>query len=203
MELSIGASVTAIPTPTTTTPIATPTTDQEGPADTELIIGASVGGGIGALVLISMVTIVIVVLLWCKTIRKRSLKENVSEQEVDNDLYDVIQEVHMDTREDKSKNFTSKLDVDMEDNEAYISVRVLAATNPTSHERPSTEKESLVTNSAYIATTTGVELTTREDTASNHDEEVDEYMHMAPLTIMADSEEDDCEGNEYDYVRNI
>ena len=159
----------------------------------DLIIGASVGGAIGALLLVSMVTIVIVMLLWCKVARKRPKKE----QELDDGLYDVIQEVHMDTQGNKS--LTSKQDVDMEDNEAYISTGVLAAMNTTSHERPSIEKESQLTNT-YKATTTGGELTIGKNTVSNDDEDVDEYMHMAPLREMTSR---DSDGIEYDYVRNF
>ena len=149
------------------------------------------GGAIGALLLVSMVTIVIVVLLWCTVARKRPKKE----QELDDGLYDVIQEVHMDTQGNKSLT----QDVDMEDNEAYISTGILAAMNTTSHERPSIEKESQLTNT-YKATTTGAELTIGENTVSNDDEEVDEYMHMAPLREMASRHSD---GIEYDYVRNF
>ena len=199
--------MTSIPTPTPT-PVAVPTTDQEGQADMALIIGASVGGAIGAFLLVSIVTIAIVVLVWCKVTKKRSMEKaptdrTSEEEELDDGLYDVIQDVDMGTREEGSnKSLTSKQDIsEMVDNTAYIGAGALAATNR--HDHPPMENESLMFNSAYIATTNGAELTPMEDAASTQEEEVDEYIEMAPLEERASTEEDDHEGDEYDYVRNI
>lgn len=167
----------------------------------ELIIGASTGGAIGAFLLVSMVTIIIIVLLWCKvTRRKRSSKEEVQtktrEEELDNSLYDVIRDVPIDTRETVSnQSLTSKLDMDMEDNAAYIKAQALSAMNPTAP----TEGQ-LATS---IATNTEVQLTDREDAASSLDEEVGVYMDMAPLRDGASSEEEAPDNYEYDYVRNL
>ena len=89
----------------------------------------------------------------------------------------------------------------MIDNTAYISAGALATTNP--HEQHPMDNESLMNNSAYIATTTGAEGTSREDVGSNQEEEVDEYIEMAPLKEGVSCEEDECKSDEYDYVRNF
>ena len=182
-------STLLVPSTTIAIAAATPTPDvitPPLPIDSATIIGASVGGALGGVLLISMATIIIVILIGCKVASKEKSKEQIPPPLQEEVFYDEIRE----NVDDRYKNNLPSEHIIVSSNQAYG--KSVSATNVVPS--PKLErKDEMEDNTAY-----GEVSTATKDKEEAVEDESGEYVPMAPLAMQASN------NNEmYDSLRHV